>query len=176
MSPLASSQAVYRRGLSATGSDQKRRYPRDTVDSVLAMAHKGMNARTADAYLGDLRSFWAWLCEKHGASGNPLKRARVAVEDDDVRHNRRALSAEELSQLVAAARASDKVYRCLTDPDRATLYLTALWSGLRARAVGGLTPEMFRLSADAPAIIVPARLKKGNKHHTVPLSPKRSRS
>lgn len=170
MTPLAFSQAVYRKGLPATGQGRARRFPRRTVEAVAAAAHKAMSPRTAAAYVGHLRSFWRWLRRKHGAAGDPLDGLAVAVGDGDHRHLRRALTPEEIARVVEAARASPKVYRGLAGPDRAALYLTAVWTGLRARALGGLTPGMFEFADTVGAVRVPARLMKGKRNHTLRLA------
>src|SRR5207244_2285081 len=135
LEPLAFSQAVYRKGLPTVGLSRKRRFPRATVEAVAAASFKPMSARTAAAYVGNLRSFWRWLVKRHGATGDPLDGLSVAVGDADRRHLRRALDAGEIGRLVVAARASDRVYLGLTGADRAALYLAALWTGLRARAL-----------------------------------------
>src|SRR5207302_7639886 len=87
----------------------------------------------------------------------------------DRRHDRRELDADEMRRLLGVTRASARAFRGLTGPDRAALYLTACGTGFRVRALAGLTPGDFDLSADVPAVVLPARLAKNKKTKIQPL-------
>src|SRR5262249_24189211 len=87
----------------------------------------------------------------------------------DRRHDRRELEADELRRLLAAALASGGAFRGLAGRDRWALYLTACGTGFRARALAGLTPDDFDLSAEVPAVVQPARLAKNKKAKVQPL-------
>jgi site-specific recombinase XerC len=170
LSPLSFSQAVYRKALPTVGKSRKRRYPRETVQAVAATTFKPMSAQTAAAHLKHVRSFWRWLVDKHGATGDPFKDLAVEVVPADRKHRRRPFTPEEFCRLIEAAEASEQVYLGLAGIDRARLYQAALWTGLRARALGGLTPEMFHLAGPSPEVRVPARLMKGKRDdHTAKL-------
>jgi integrase/recombinase XerC len=77
------------------------------------------------------------------------------------------LTAEELQRLLNATRQSNRVFRGLTGQDRYALYLIAATTGIRARALAGLTPRAFDL--DAGTVTVPSKLSKNKRTHVVPL-------
>jgi integrase len=88
----------------------------------------------------------------------------------DVRHPRRALGADLFAQLVEAARVG-KAFRGLTGPDRAILYTTAAYTGLRASELASLTPESFELDAALPTLTVEAAYSKRRRQDTIVLRP-----
>jgi hypothetical protein len=71
--------------------------------------------------------------------------------------------------LLVAAAASSQTFRGLSGRDRWALYLTALGTGIRVRALAGLTPGDFDLPAETPVVVLPARLAKNKKAKTQPL-------
>jgi integrase len=61
-------------------------------------------ARTVNAKLATLTAWGNWLVESGRLTGNPFARLRKLDEADDVRRQRRALTADELDRLVTVAR------------------------------------------------------------------------
>ncbi|NQW47871.1 MAG: site-specific integrase, partial [Planctomycetes bacterium] len=61
-------------------------------------------ARTVNAKLATLTAWGNWLVESGRLTGNPFTRLRKLDECDDVRRERRALTAAELDRLVTVAR------------------------------------------------------------------------
>jgi integrase len=61
-------------------------------------------ARTVNAKLATLTAWGNWLVESGRLSANPFARLRKLDEADDVRRQRRALTAEELRRLLTVAR------------------------------------------------------------------------
>src|SRR5262249_537989 len=101
---------------------------------------------------------------------NPSDRRALLNVARARRHARRELAADEMRRLLEVTRASARAFRGLTGPDRAALYLTACGTGFRVRALAGLTPGDFDLTADLPAVHLPARLAKNKKGKVQPLA------
>jgi integrase len=91
-------------------------------------------------------------------------------EDEDPRRERRPLSDEEARRLVEKTYASTIVFRGLTGPDRAMLYLLAQRTGLRRGELRSLTGRSFDLTSDMPIVTVTARSSKRRKKDLLPLS------
>jgi integrase/recombinase XerD len=72
----------------------------------------------------------------------------------DRRHDRRALSADEFSQLIEAARSGPRI-EGIIGPDRAMMYILASWTGFRRGEIGSLTSRSIRLD-DSPSTITVA--------------------
>jgi hypothetical protein len=102
---------------------------------------------------------------------NPL--AGVAGPDPraDPRHDRRALSLDDLLRLLETARSSAWAYCGLTGIDRYFLYLTACATGLRRKELSALTPASFDLDGDPPTASLSGRRTKNKRHATQPLPP-----
>ena len=86
----------------------------------------------------------------------------------DRRHDRRALTDEELRRLIAAAE-SGPVVMGMAGPDRAMLYRVALGTGFRANELRNLTLESFDLDADPPTITVQAAYSKHRRKDVQPI-------
>jgi excisionase family DNA binding protein len=168
--PSAVSKAVQRNQLPATGKGKKRRFPRATVQDLADRAARGASAETVNHHARALRAFGRWLAGKRWPS-NPFDSLALLNVATDRRHDRRELAADEMQRLLAVTGASTWAFRGLTGPDRAALYLTACSTGFRVRALAGLTPADFDLTADLPAIQLPARLAKNKKAKVQPLAP-----
>jgi integrase len=156
-------------GLAATGTGagRARRYPRATVEALLADSGEGVAPATVNHYIIALRGFGRWLMRTRRVTANPFETLAAVPTATDVRRRRRALSDDELRRLLETTRASTRTIGGLTGPDRYALYLVAASTGIRARALAGLTPRAFDL--DAGTVTVPAKLSKNRKTHTVPL-------
>src|ERR1700722_8814130 len=133
--------------------------------------HKGgFGPASSNHYLKSCKAFGNWLVKSRRIPENPFRHlARVNV-DVDIRHERRALTAEEFAQLLTAAR-SGKTFRKTTGTDRAFLYLVSAMTGLRASELASLTPESFALDADTPVVAVEAAYSKHRRRDEVPLHP-----
>src|SRR5262249_22099850 len=86
------------------------------------------------------------------------------------RHRRRPLTADEFARLLAAARGGS-VFRGLSGPHRAMLYLVAGSTGLRASELASLAPASFAPDADPPVVAVEAAYSKHRRRDVVPLHP-----
>ena len=83
------------------------------------------------------------------AESNPLTPLQGGNVRLDRRHDRRALSNDELVRLLDVAREGPTRYR-MTGPDRARLYQLAVETGLRANELRSLTWDSFDLAGTPP--------------------------
>src|SRR5262245_30012605 len=142
-------EAVRRHCLAAgVGRGKARRLPRATVEALCRLAGRGVGAESVNHYVRAIRGFMRWLVFKaKRLPANPLDGLELTDADADRRHARRELAAGELSRLLAATRASGRVFRGLSGEDRFHLYAAACGTGFRAGALAGLRPEDFDLDA-----------------------------
>lgn len=130
-----------------------------------------LSLRTRNKWVATLKAFGAWLEKSKRSAANPFRLLTMANQDTDPRHIRRALSAEQLDNLLLAT-AKGFAVRNLTGADRRALYLAAAYSGFRARSLLRLTPESFAVAgAVVLTMTVRAKTTKNKKAHTVPLPP-----
>jgi integrase len=169
MKSLSVGTAVRRHRLEAAGQGKARRFPRATVEALQDRFTRGVSVQTTNDYLSALKSFGRWLVKDRRAADNPFVHLAGGNAKVDRRHDRRELEAEELRRLLAVTRASERVFRGLTGPDRFALYATACGTGFRASALASLTPESFDLSAELPTVTLAARHAKNRKTKVQPL-------
>jgi integrase len=167
--PSSVTKAIQRNGLEATGAGKARRFPRGTVQALADRLARGASPETVNHYVRALRSFGRWLVRSHRWGSNPFDTLVLLNTSTDRRHDRRELDANELRQMLEATRNTTRSFRGLTGPDRWALYLTACATGFRVRALAGLKPGDFDLSANVPAVVLPARLAKNKKAKIQPL-------
>jgi excisionase family DNA binding protein len=168
--PAAVSKSVQRNRLPATGKGKRRRFRRATVQELADRAARGASAETVNHHARALRAFGRWLYRAKRWPANPFETLPLLNVAADRRHDRRELDADELRRLLAVTRESARIFRGLSGPDRAALYLTACGTGFRVRALAGLTPADFDLAADVPAAVLPARLAKNKKAKVQPVA------
>jgi integrase/recombinase XerD len=126
--------------------------------------------RTYNHYLQAMDAFCNWCVPKRMLC-NPilgLERLNTAV---DVRHARRALTAEEFSSLVQSARDSHTRIQGYSSEQRARVYILSYMTGLRRKELGSLTPRSFKLAASPPTVTVQAACSKHRRKDVLPLHP-----
>jgi len=161
---------LYNHELPGSGQARRRKFPRETVEAILAITRRGASPETVNHYIRSLRSFFRWLVKPARLlSGNPLSDLQTLDTSKDRRHDRRELSAEELQRLFDTTYESPVPRRGLPGTSRALLYLTACCTGFRASALAGLTPADFHLDHVPPIVILPARLNKSKKLKRQPI-------
>ena len=163
--------AVKLHKLPATGKGKARRFPRATVEALAARSNRGRGPETVNHYVRAVRGFCRWMVRVKRLGSNPLESLSLLNARVDLRRSRRELTADELRQLLTAARDSNREYRGLSGADRLHLYLTAAGTGFRARALANLTPAEFELDGPAPVVTLPARFNKSGKTKVQPLPP-----
>lgn len=167
--PSAVNAIVRRRRLPANGKGRARRYPRSTVEAILADRARGRGPETRNHYLRAIKQFCRWLVRDRRIATSPVAALELVDLAGDVRRDRRALTADELRQVIEAARTSDWVFRGLAGSDRATLYHVAAATGYRAEELSRLTPANFDLAGPHPVAWLPSADTKNRRSAEQPL-------
>jgi site-specific recombinase XerC len=127
--------------------------------------------RTFNHYVQAVDSFCRWLVSNQRLAFNPLAGLLRLNNEVDVRHKRRALSADEVLRLVQSAYASGRKIQGYTGEQRARSYLFSYMTGLRRKEMASLTVASFDLSADPPTVTVEAACSKHRRKDVLPLHP-----
>jgi site-specific recombinase XerD len=130
----------------------------------------GLSAQTYNHYLGAAKQFTRWLIRDRRLVSDPFAHLSDINVAADRRHDRRALSHEEFTRLLGAARTGKSV-ECLSGPDRAMLYVLAGWTGFRKGELGSLTKSSFQLDAAPPTVTVAAGYSKRRRQDAQILHP-----
>lgn len=138
--------------------------------AVTRVPRGGFGPASSNHYTKSLKAFGNRLVKTRRCAEHPFRHLTRVNANVDVRHQRRALSANEFTRLVAAARAGT-TFRRLAGPERAALYLVAGMTGLRASELASLTPASFALDATTPVVVVEAGYSKHRRRDEVPLHP-----
>ncbi len=149
-------------------------YPADLEAAPVASWLAGrraarMSASQSNHYLRAAKSLTRWLWRQRRLPDDPLAGLDPVNEATDRRRLRRALPVEELAWLIDCTAQSGRPFRKLSGPDRAILYRTAAYTGLRASELASLTPESFELDGAVPRVHLAAEFSKRRSHDTVPL-------
>ena len=133
---------------------------------------KRMGAKTSNYYLAAIKQFCTWLEESGHVpkNRNPLSHLGAINADTDKRWERRAISPDEFTRLVAAAENGPEI-QCVSGPDRAMLYVLAAWTGYRRGELASLTRKSLQLQSDPATVKVRAGYSKRRKNDVVPLHP-----
>ena len=145
----------------------------DTVAEALASMREKekFGHRTHNHYAQALQTFTNWLVTSRRLVGNPIVGLERLNVDVDIRHQRRALSPEDVAKLVDSARTSDELIQCYTGEARARVYIASYMTGLRRKELASLTPRSFDLQATPPTVTVQATVSKHRKKDVLPLHP-----
>ncbi len=127
--------------------------------------------KTYNHYLRAIDTFLNWCVRGKRLASNPVIGAERLNTETDVRHQRRALSPDEVTRLVDTARSSDRLIQCLSAEQRARIYTIAYMTGLRKRELSGLSKGSFKLDDVPPTLTVEAAHSKHRKKDVLPLHP-----
>jgi len=117
----------------------------DVEDFLLHLREKeGLSIETSNHYLRGIKTFVHWLLKVRRINLNPLIGIKTLNTRTDRRHDRRALSATEFARLIDAAESGPPAGG-LIGPDRAMLYMLAVYTGFRKGELGSLTLRSFQL-------------------------------
>jgi integrase len=128
----------------------------------------GLSLRSLHHYTRVVKGFSRWLWRDGRAREDTLAHLTSPNPDADRRHERRALTLEEMTRLIQTAE-TGPVVLTLPGPDRAALYRVALGTGFRAAELGSLFPESFHLDDDTPTIVVAAAYSKRRRDDVQPI-------
>jgi len=191
MKPLAEHLEDWRRYLESKGSTA--RYVEQTVNRVrrlldgcgavfwtdvdaakvsayLAnMRTNGASIQTSNFYLSATKSFCRWMVQSGRATASPVAHLSALNVRTDRRHDRRALSVDELRWLLDTTRNGPTRYG-MDGAERALLYQLAVETGLRAGELRSLTRSSFALG-DTPTVTVAAAYSKRRREDILPLRP-----
>ena len=126
--------------------------------------------QTCNFYLQAIKQFCRWMVQDGRAPESPVAHLSGYNVKTDRRHDRRALTTEELQQLLTTTCEAPKRYK-MTGPERAILYRLVCETGLRAGEVRNLLPSDFDLESDPPTVTVQAAYSKHRREDVLPLQP-----
>jgi integrase len=135
----------------------------------------GAAAQTCNFYLQAFRQFCRWMVRDGRASESPVAHLSGYNVRTDRRHDRRALTVEEIRTLLKATQQAPDRFG-MTGPERALVYRLALETGLRAGEIRTLTRGSFRLEGTDPTVAVTAVATKNKRPAIIPLRAKLARS
>ena len=144
---------------------------RASIERALSVLRdtEDVSGQTLNHYVRCAKQFSRWLRDEGRTRDDALAGMKPA-QVTELRHERRALSADEQRLLVAAAEGNGSVLGT-SGPDRAMLYRAGLGTGFRANELRSLTPECFDLNAQVPTITVHAGHTKNGKLAEQPVTP-----
>lgn len=125
--------------------------------------------RTYNHYLQAMDAFCNWCVATKRLIANPILGLERLNTEVDVRHARRALTADEVARLVDSARTSHKRIQGFSGEMRARIYLMSYMTGLRKKELASLSPRSFALDAEQPTVTVEAACSKHRRKDVLPL-------
>ncbi len=129
---------------------------------------KPLSNQTVNYYLAATKAFCNWMVKDRRATASPVGHLASLNTNVDRRHDRRALSAEEIRVLLSHVE-SAPIQSDVSGPDRAMLYRVALETGLRAGELRSLRVRSFDLHSDPPTVTVEASYSKHRREDVLPI-------
>ncbi len=126
---------------------------------------KGLSLQTLNHNLRAIKAFTAWLVADVRATEDPLAHMEGYNAEEDKRHERRAVSAAEVTKLLAYVGGAPKK-QGMSGTDRKMLYTIAMGTGFRRDELRSLTPESFDLASETPTVTVAAGYSKRRRRET----------
>ena len=126
----------------------------------------GISAQTFNFYLQAVKEFARWMVQDRRASESPLQHLKGLNVRTDRRHDRRALSVDEIRRLLETTTAQPERFG-MTGYERALLYRLAVESGLRANELRTLKVSSFDF--ENGTVTVAAAYSKHRREDTLPL-------
>jgi integrase len=131
---------------------------------------RGASAQTRNFYLGAAKQFCRWMVKDRRASDNPLAHLDGINTKTDRRHDRRNLSAAELTTLFSTTATAPARWK-MTGVTRAMLYRCAAETGLRRNELASLTVGSFSLDGTELFVELPAKATKNRTAARLPIRP-----
>lgn len=135
------------------------------------VTEKNLGNRTYNHYVQAFDGFCKWLIVNKRMVANPVIGLERRNTEIDIRHKRRALTAEEFAKLVKSARTGGISIQCFDGETRARIYTLSYMTGLRRNEIASLTPRSFQLAAELPTVTVEAAFSKHRRRDVLPLHP-----
>ena len=132
---------------------------------------RGISAQTFNYYLGAAKQFGRWMVKDRRAADNPLAHLQGLNVRTDRRHDRRALTADELRRLIDTTASEGVERQGVPAADRAAVYRVAAETGLRRSELASLTRASFDLNSDPATVTVAAAYSKRRRDDTLPMRP-----
>ena len=129
---------------------------------------KGISAQTFNFYLTAYKSFCRWMVKDRRATDSPIAHLDGLNVRTDRRHDRRALTVEEVQRLLTTTTSGD-VRVGITGYERSMLYRVAVETGLRAGELRSLMRASFDL--ENCTVVVGASYSKHRREDHLPLRP-----
>ncbi len=141
---------------------------RETTKDETGSVKKGISAQTFNFYLQALKEFCRWMVQDRRASESPVQHLKGLNVRTDRRHDRRALSPDEIRLLLETATTQPERF-AMTGQERAMLYQLAVETGLRANELRTLKVSSFDF--DNCSVVVEAAYSKHRRRDVLPLRP-----
>ena len=123
---------------------------------------KALSLQSRNHYLRAVKTFSKWLWRDRRAREDLLGYLVGYNAKTDPKHQRRAITEEQLDRLIETAERGPEVLG-VEGSDRAMLYRLAVNTGFRANELRSLTPEAFDLDAEPATVIVEAGYAKNGQ-------------
>jgi integrase len=141
---------------------------KDKAGNEVKRIKRGISLQTSNYYLQSLKEFCSWMIQNRRASESPVQFLKGQNARTDRRHDRRALSTDEVRRLLETTAAEPMRYG-MTGPGRAMLYRLAVESGLRANELRTLKVSSFDF--DNCTVVVEAAYSKHRRRDVLCLRP-----
>ena len=129
---------------------------------------EGRSPKTLNDTLAAVKQFFRWARRDGRVAENPVDHLQGLNTAVDRRHDRRALSDDELRELLKAAQDGPVLQGC-SGPERALIYKLSVLTGLRKNEIATLSKASFALAATPPTVTVEAAYSKHRRKDTLPL-------
>jgi len=127
---------------------------------------RGISTQTFNYYLQAIKEFARWMVQDRRASESAVQHLKGLNVRTDRRHDRRALSPDEIRRLLETTKAQPERFN-MTGLGRAMLYKLAVESGLRANELRTL--KVSSIDFENNTITVSAAYSKHRREDTIPL-------
>ncbi len=132
------------------------------------MRANNLSVESSNHYLRAIKMFTRWLVRDRRVAEDRLAHLSQMNAEVARRRIRRPLSIEEVGRLLAAAE-SGPMIEDISGPDRAVLYILAVYTGFRRNEIGSITRQSFDFESDPPTLTVEAGFSKRRRCDVLPL-------
>jgi integrase/recombinase XerC len=142
--------------------------PSQIQSALQAIRDSGVGSQTLHHYAANIKQFSRWLWRDGRAPEDSLAFMTKPNPATDIRHERRAMTPDELGRLFAAAKAGPTLCG-IPGVDRSILYQIAAGAGLRVGELGSLEPDSFDLGSNPPSVTIEAKRSKRRRRDVQPI-------